>query len=262
MDYRYLKAFYEVGRHENFTKAGDELNIAQSAISRQVKLLEDSIGHQLIIRSPKKVFLTKKGRDLFNQLDHMESWVKHDFNKEKQTINIGTLPGILESWLTDKLCSIPNLPNLNIVIGTVDDLAIQINKGELDFLITTQAIENESVSSIKIFQESYCLISKKEIDIKNTHKYTWIFANHGSYLKRFSKKVSPNFIRVNSMRSMISFVKNKHGIAIIPKQIAVKEKSLTIYPIPKYKKETIYLCSPNYKIIPSIHKFMIKALQE
>ena len=61
-DYRYLKAFMVTARYLNFSKAAQELNIAQSAVSRQIKLLEESVGDQLIIRSSKKVLLTDKGR--------------------------------------------------------------------------------------------------------------------------------------------------------------------------------------------------------
>jgi len=61
LDYRYLKAFMITARYLNFSKAAQELNIAQSAVSRQIKLLEESVGQQLIVRSSKKVLLTEKG---------------------------------------------------------------------------------------------------------------------------------------------------------------------------------------------------------
>ena len=64
LDYRYLRAFIVTARHLNFSRAADELNIAQSAVSRQIKLLEEGVGQQLIIRSSKKVILTEKGQSL------------------------------------------------------------------------------------------------------------------------------------------------------------------------------------------------------
>ncbi len=61
MEYNYLKAFFEVAKQRNFTKAAETLNIAQSAVSRQISLLEYSLKKQLIIRSSRKVVLTPEG---------------------------------------------------------------------------------------------------------------------------------------------------------------------------------------------------------
>ena len=44
VDYRYLKVFMLTAKHASFSKAAQELGIAQSAISRQIKLLEQSLG--------------------------------------------------------------------------------------------------------------------------------------------------------------------------------------------------------------------------
>ena len=66
MEYRYLKAFLLTAEHSSFSKAAQLLSIAQSAVSRQIKLLEESLGEELIIRSSKKVILTTK--------EHMSSY--------------------------------------------------------------------------------------------------------------------------------------------------------------------------------------------
>ena len=63
IDFRYLKAFILTAKYASFSKAAEELNIAQSAVSRQIKLLEDTLGEELIIRSSKKVVLSEKGKE-------------------------------------------------------------------------------------------------------------------------------------------------------------------------------------------------------
>ena len=65
MDLRYLKAFIATAKHGSFSKAAEELNIAQSAVSRQIKLLEESIEDALILRSSKQITLTPKGNEIF-----------------------------------------------------------------------------------------------------------------------------------------------------------------------------------------------------
>src|SRR4030081_3067605 len=62
MELRHLRYFLAVGRASNFTKAAAQLRVAQPALSRQVKDLEDEIGVELLRRSPRGVTLTAEGK--------------------------------------------------------------------------------------------------------------------------------------------------------------------------------------------------------
>jgi DNA-binding transcriptional LysR family regulator len=62
MELRHLRYFLAVGEASNFTKAVAQLRVAQPALSRQVKNLEDEIGVDLLRRSPRGVTLTAEGR--------------------------------------------------------------------------------------------------------------------------------------------------------------------------------------------------------
>ena len=56
-----IRVFDSVARLQNFTKAADELNMTQSAVSYQMKLLEDFAGTPLFQRRARGVTLTPKG---------------------------------------------------------------------------------------------------------------------------------------------------------------------------------------------------------
>ena len=58
-----LKAFEAAARSESFTRAAEELNVTQGAISHQVKALEDSLGVKLFHRERQRLILTEAGRD-------------------------------------------------------------------------------------------------------------------------------------------------------------------------------------------------------
>ena len=62
MKLQHLRYFLTVGEASNFTKAAAQLQVAQSALSRQVKALEDEIGVELLRRNPRGVTLTAEGR--------------------------------------------------------------------------------------------------------------------------------------------------------------------------------------------------------
>jgi DNA-binding transcriptional LysR family regulator len=64
MDFRALRTFVAVAETESFTRAGGRLQISQSAVSQQMKLLEESIGATLFTRHARNVTLTQAGNVL------------------------------------------------------------------------------------------------------------------------------------------------------------------------------------------------------
>ena len=61
MELRYLKYFVAVAERQNFTRAAEELHVAQPAISQQIKTLEDELGVSLLHRTKRSVKLTAAG---------------------------------------------------------------------------------------------------------------------------------------------------------------------------------------------------------
>lgn len=59
-----LRVFEAAARHLSFTKAGEELGMTQTAVSYQVKLLEENVGEPLFIRKARQVVLTEAGQKL------------------------------------------------------------------------------------------------------------------------------------------------------------------------------------------------------
>jgi LysR family glycine cleavage system transcriptional activator len=63
-----LRSFEAAGRHGSFTRAAQELLVSQAAVSRQVRELEEWLGHALFERHHRQVVLTPQGRQLLDQL--------------------------------------------------------------------------------------------------------------------------------------------------------------------------------------------------
>ena len=99
IDLRYIKAFMATVEYGSFTKAAVELNVAQSAVSRQVKLLEESINDELIFRTSKQVTLTPKGKELYDLTKRYPQRTNElllgDLNRP---IQIGIPQGLMENW--------------------------------------------------------------------------------------------------------------------------------------------------------------------
>lgn len=251
LDYRYLKAFRITAKHLNFSKAAEDLGIAQSAVSRQIKLLEDSIGDQLIVRSSKKVLLTEKGHALLQELENFEGNIQNIFfGHMNKTIKVGILHGLLETWFNDVMVEFSKTSQhqLSVEVNSLDTLREKLHNGKYDIIFSTENIQSDLVSSLKLFEEKMVLVSKAEINPKEAHLYPWIVYSEHDHLFQMFKKRSHKIIVVNSITTILKLVRKGVGIAIIPDH-TISDKELKNYDL-KIPKSHIMLSSLNFKTMP------------
>ncbi len=259
MDYRYLKAFLLTAKHTSFSKAAEELNIAQSAVSRQIKLLEESLDEELIIRSSKRVLLTYKGQELFLAAQRFDQISADIFEREEnKTLKIGILNGLLKKWYTPILVKYTKKYKRNIDIHIDDQPQLRkgIEEGKFDIIFSTDDIQSDLISSLKLFDEKLVLIGKSEINKKKLHEYRWIVFSEGDNLYRVSKKKPQNVIRVDSIDTILNLVRNGVGIAAVPDHVLKKNENLKVYDLPSMNKSEIFMITLNYKRMPSYIKEM------
>ena len=251
MDYQYVKAFLAVGRHLNFTKAGNELLITQAAISRQIKLFEESIGEQLLIRSPQQVLLTERGKELFEILNSNHQKFETEFLKKKNTqLRVGIIEGVLINWFIEKINQFKSLKNyqLEIQVDRTQKLIDQLMESKIDLFIGTTKIQTGVLTSRLLFKEEFVLISNEKINLQKLENYPWIIYSDSDPLMQLPKR-SSQIIKVNSIFSMRKLVESSLGIAILPAHCIPENSGLHKAPWKKSKGE-IYLTTQNFQLIP------------
>ncbi len=261
LDFRYLKAFMLTAKYSSFSKAAEELNIAQSAVSRQIKLLEDSLQEELIIRSSKKVILSEKGKELYLASQSFEKTSLQIFQREDQLpLSIGILEGLLKNWFTPILTEYLKNQKRDVTVHVADmpELKSGIEESKFDVIFGVENIQSELVTSLKIFEEKLVLISNQEINRKKLHENRWVVFSHTDHLFKISKIKSESIVVVDSFSSIISLVKNDVGIAIVPDHLIKKDDQLKIQEVPGLPSSQIYLSTLNYKKMPE----RIKALSD
>lgn len=99
-----LRVFEATARHLSFTKAGDELGMTQTAVSYQIKLLEEFIGVELFIRKPRQVALTDSGEKLAPKVSEAFGSLRNAVADAKQIksdmLFIHTTPTFAARWLS------------------------------------------------------------------------------------------------------------------------------------------------------------------
>lgn len=265
IDYRYLKAFQKTAELLNFSKAAEELGIAQSAISRQVKLLEESLKLQLIIRSSKKVILTEKGQWLLTVIGKFESDILEGvYGSRSKKIKIGILHGLLENWFIDLAAeySKKHPHQLVIEINPLENLHEKLINGKYDLVFTTGNVQSELVSSLKLFEEKMVLISKTEVNPKNAPDYPWIVYNENDHLFNLYKKRSEQVIAVNSITSIVNLVKKGAGVAIVPAFMFKSSDQLFSYEIKSLPRHDVYISTLNFQSMPSHLQHLVDLIKK
>ncbi|MDO9418095.1 LysR substrate-binding domain-containing protein [Pararhizobium sp.] len=119
-----MKVFEVVGQTRSFTRAADRLNLTQSAVSRQVRNLEEQLGEALVIRHHHHLELTPSGAALlaalqqaFHTVELTVRGIMEKSNRNRLRINVP--PTFAKRWLMPRLASLRQaLPDIEISIST------------------------------------------------------------------------------------------------------------------------------------------------
>ena len=141
-----LRFFAAAAHHLNFTMAGNELGVSQSAVSQQIGKLESGIGFQLFERQARGLILTEKGAKFWDAVREGLGQIDlclRDIDDTRLTGNltVRTLPSFATRWLLPRIDELRDCtPGLNIVIDSNQsqpnflsdgvDIAITYGKGD------------------------------------------------------------------------------------------------------------------------------------
>jgi DNA-binding transcriptional LysR family regulator len=132
MDWDKLRVFHAVAEAGSFTHAGEVLNLSQSAVSRQISALEESLNLPLFHRHARGLILTEQGellyktaRDVFSKLAMTEALLTESRERAQGPLKITTTVAFGSLWLTPRIKDFLDLyPEIDVTMVLFD--------GELD----------------------------------------------------------------------------------------------------------------------------------
>ena len=151
-----IKVFDAVARHLSFTKAAAELNMTQSAVSYQIKLIESFIGGPLFVRQARGVALSERGQKIAPVARRALSDLAQAFRSVREetssVLSITSVHTLTVSWLAPRIGAFQlAYPGIAVRIDTqarlIDlenegfDIAIRSGKGKWPGLITHYLID-------------------------------------------------------------------------------------------------------------------------
>jgi len=142
MDWDKLRVFHAVAEAGSFTHAGEALNLSQSAVSRQISALEESLSVPLFHRHARGLILTEQGellfrtaREVFAKLAMSESLISESKDRPKGPLKITTTVAFGSIWLTPRMHEFLDLyPEIQVSV-VVDDSELDLSMREADVAI-------------------------------------------------------------------------------------------------------------------------------
>jgi len=135
-----LRGFEAAARHLNFTRAADELFITQSAVSRQIKTLEERLGVTLFLRQPKGLRLTQQGERLYRAVSSALRQVSEAMEGLSRrtgpsVVTVTSTLGFCALWLVPRLSSFQrSFPEVEVRIAASDRI-LNLDRERIDVSI-------------------------------------------------------------------------------------------------------------------------------
>lgn len=142
MDWDKLRIFHAVAGAGSFTHAGETLNLSQSAVSRQIQTLEESLGVPLFHRHARGLILTEQGEllqkaanDIFARLAMIEGQLADSKQLPEGPLRITTTDFIGSTWLAPHLAEFQDMhPGIRLTL-LFDDRILNLAMREADAAI-------------------------------------------------------------------------------------------------------------------------------
>lgn len=182
MDIRDLKAFYFIVETGNISNASKKLNIAQPALSRQIKQLEASLGTQLFERGSRKIKLTEAGILLRQRAEQILSLVDGTIAELTEihsgiggNISIGTVTtsgALLLPELIQEFCTL--YPHVTFKLWEGNGLHVLdlLDKGVIELGIIRSPFDIDNYDSIIFPKEPLVIAMKKSLCTPNNNAKT------------------------------------------------------------------------------------------
>jgi DNA-binding transcriptional LysR family regulator len=180
---RQLRVFIEVSRLRSFSRAGDEIGLTQSAVSRCVRELEGEIGFKLIDRTTREVQLTDVGVNLVGTVSRLLADLDEalrevrDLGQQRRgrvivaaspTIACRLMPRVVASCLRQ----FP-LISLGLRDDVQSDVLRKVKSGEVDFGVVIGPFASDDLYGEPVMTDSFCLVTRRDHPLGGHDAVPW-----------------------------------------------------------------------------------------
>ena len=252
MDWDKLRVFHAVAEAGSFTHAGETLKLSQSAVSRQISALEESLGTTLFHRHARGLILTEQGellnqtvKDVFGKLAMTEAMLTESKERPKGPLKVTTTVAFGSTWLTPRIREFLDLyPEIEMTL-LLDDGQLDLSMRQADVAIRMAPPRQPDLIQRQLMKVHVHLYTTREyLDANGTPEAAEELENHKIVifgeearlpassvnwlmdLCRAYKRNPKQVLRVNNIYGIYRAVKSGMGIASLPDFMVREDKEL------------------------------------
>ncbi|KPN78219.1 LysR family transcriptional regulator [Shewanella xiamenensis] len=176
LNFHHLHYFWTVAKEGHLTRASQRLNISQSALSSQIKQLEEQLGHELFHRQGRALLLTEVGHlvleyaeGIFNLGHELLSVMENGEHQRLQLLRIGAVATLSRNFQENLLRPVIKLNNVKLALksSNFDDLLEQLRVHKLDLILSNRPVASDSSTPWRcklIAQQGVCLVGPNKAE--------------------------------------------------------------------------------------------------
>ncbi len=265
MDWDKIRIFHTVAEAGSFTEAGKDLNLSQSAVSRHIATLEESLGVGLFRRHARGLVLTEHGEilhnatgDIFEKLSLIKGQIRDVHTSDEGPLTISVSEFIGSTWLAPKLASFKEKhPKIQLTVLFENRGVMNLNLKEADASIRLKKPKEVNYIQKYLTSLHFHICGHKDYFKKNgtpknlkelkSHQLiafpvgveapfdqaNWLFDIAG-----VNPQKDNNVLMMNSMYAIHKAASTGAGIAVLPDYFIEANENMEVI-LPKQERPTV-----------------------
>jgi len=154
----FFRGFEAAARHLSFTKAAEELYVTQSAISRQIRALEERLGVQLFVRGSRNLALTEAGQQMYRAADTALRTLREAADRiapgaMQKMVTVTSSMAFCSLWLIPRLSAFRKVrPGVDVRVSANSQI-LDLDRDRIDLAIRYCPVQAAPSSAIRMFGE-------------------------------------------------------------------------------------------------------------
>lgn len=166
-----LKAFDAVATHGSFKRAAREISVTPTAVSHQIRALEETLRTAMFIRSAHGVALTAAGKILYQATrrafaDMQEAVITITYASQPPVLTLTTTSNFLTHWLVPRLSALKaHSPELELRLHTGIEL-VDLTKNTVDAAIRYGTRPDDHLHATLLYEDTFVLVASPALSLK------------------------------------------------------------------------------------------------
>jgi LysR family transcriptional activator of nhaA len=170
LNYHHLYYFWVVAKEGHLTRAAQQLHVSQSALSSQIRQLQDQLGHELFSRDGRTLRLTEMGHivleyaeSIFSLGSELLALTESGEMQRLQRVRIGSVATLSRNFQENFLRPVIGDPEVKLVIrsASLEELLEQLRVHKLDLILSNRAVAADTSTPWRcqqIAEQSVCIV--------------------------------------------------------------------------------------------------------